>query len=249
MPVTDRYWFNNALTEEAQRLRLLEEVADPRSIDLLHRRVRPGWRCLELGAGAGSMAAWLAGKVGASGSVVAVDRDTTLCRHLEERPNVRVLESRLEDVELPLESADLVHTRNVLMHVENPDSIVEAAIGALRSGGIAVFEEADYYPLLAGATSSVFARVAMPLVGRWTWARLLPSLIAGHAVDEIDVVVDAPMLHGGSAEAAFWTATFTSARPRLAVSRADFDEVITLLTDPAFWTPFAAVVCVSCRKK
>ena len=116
-------------------------------------------------------------------------------------------------------------------------------------GGVAVFEEADYYPLLAGATSSVFVRVAMPLVGRWTWARLLPSVVAGHPVDEVDVVVDAPMLHGGSAEAAFWTATFTSARPRLAVGPADFDEVITLLADPAFWTPFAAVVCVSCRKR
>ncbi len=247
--MTDRYWFDNALTEEAERLRLLEEIADPRSVDLLRQRVRPGWRCLELGAGAGSMAAWLAGKVGAQGSVVAVDRDTTLCRHLEGRPNVRVLECRLEDLDLPAESADLVHTRNVLMHVEHPERIVEAAIGALPSGGVAVFEEADYYPLLAGATSSVFARVAVPLVGRWTWARLLPSVVAGHPVDEIDVLVDAPMLHGGSAEAAFWTATFTSARSRLAVSPADFDEVIALLADPAFWTPFAAVVCVSARKK
>ena len=38
-------------------------IFDPRS---RHRRamVQPGWRCLEIGAGRGSMAVWLAGQVG-----------------------------------------------------------------------------------------------------------------------------------------------------------------------------------------
>ena len=75
------------------------------------------------------------------------------------------------------------------------------------------------------------------------------DVVARHPVDEIDVVVDAPLLHGGSAEAAFWTATFTSARPRLAPSSADHEDVIALLAGPTFWTPFVAVVCVSCPKK
>jgi 2-polyprenyl-3-methyl-5-hydroxy-6-metoxy-1,4-benzoquinol methylase len=33
--------------------------------------VQPGWRCLEVGAGRGAMAVWLAERVGESGQVVA----------------------------------------------------------------------------------------------------------------------------------------------------------------------------------
>jgi len=53
---------------EDDRLSLLEQILDPLSC---RRRdlVRPGWRCLEVGAGRGSMAVWLAEKVGEGGKV------------------------------------------------------------------------------------------------------------------------------------------------------------------------------------
>ena len=59
---------------EDERLTLLEQIFDP----LSRRRrdmVQPGWRCLEVGAGRGSMAVWLAEQVGPSGHVVATDID------------------------------------------------------------------------------------------------------------------------------------------------------------------------------
>ena len=61
---------------EDDRLDLLEHIFDP----LSRRRrdlVQPGWRCLEVGAGRGSMAVWLAQRVGESGHVVATDIDLT----------------------------------------------------------------------------------------------------------------------------------------------------------------------------
>src|SRR5262249_20305982 len=45
--------------------------------------VRPGWRCLEVGAGRGSMAVWLAEQVGANGHVVATDIDVTYLGRLD----------------------------------------------------------------------------------------------------------------------------------------------------------------------
>jgi hypothetical protein len=59
---------------EDERLKLLEQLFDPGSRE---RRglAQPGWRCLEVGAGRASMAAWLAGRVGSSGQVVAIDID------------------------------------------------------------------------------------------------------------------------------------------------------------------------------
>ncbi len=38
--------------------------------------VGPGWRCLEVGAGGGAVAVWLAERVGPEGMVVATDLDT-----------------------------------------------------------------------------------------------------------------------------------------------------------------------------
>jgi tRNA A58 N-methylase Trm61 len=86
--VEDGYWFDNSLADEGNRLRLLEGIADPRSIRLLGQLdILPGWRCAELGAGGGSMALWLADQVGDEGSVMAVDRDVTLLEHLKDRSN------------------------------------------------------------------------------------------------------------------------------------------------------------------
>src|SRR5262245_437675 len=54
---------------ELERLRLLEGMSDPFSIHCLRQLgIQPGWRCLEVGAGAGSIAGWLADQAGA-GSV------------------------------------------------------------------------------------------------------------------------------------------------------------------------------------
>ena len=66
---------------EEERLTLLEQLYDPVS---RRRRalVERGWRCLEIAAGRGSMAVWLAEQVGPAGQVVATDIDT---RYLQGR--------------------------------------------------------------------------------------------------------------------------------------------------------------------
>ena len=68
------------------------------------------------------------------------------------------------------------------------------------------------------------------------------------------------MLRGGAPEAAFWTHTFRSAEERLTdrdmatvrgtnpVTKESFEETMALLGDSSFWTPFAAVVCVTGRR-
>ena len=256
--MTDRYWFDNSLSDEGARLRLLEKIADPRSIALLtDLGVRPGSTCVELGAGGGSMAAWLSDCVGPDGSVLAVDRNLDLCRRLSERPNVELLEADLETLELESATFDLVHTRNVLMHLDDADRVIETIVGALRPGGRLLLEEADYYAL-AGITSPVFAHVVSPLVERWTWARTMPHTLSRLPVVDLRVTVDASMLHGASDEAAFWAHTIASARDRIThapeerpdrnpVSEDDIARVQALLADPAFWTPFASVICVSAQ--
>src|SRR5947209_5934735 len=100
---------------EDERLALLEQLFDPAS---RRRRdlVRPGWRCLEVGAGRGSMAVWLAEQVGLTGHVVATDVDTRYLERLD-LPNLEVVEHNiLEDPpeDLGLGSFDLVSSRLML---------------------------------------------------------------------------------------------------------------------------------------
>src|SRR5438093_11116540 len=81
------YLLEHDWEREPLRLRLLEQHADPTSARRLEATgVRAGWRCLEVGAGHGSIARWLASQVAPSGSVVALDLETSLLSELDE-PN------------------------------------------------------------------------------------------------------------------------------------------------------------------
>jgi ubiquinone/menaquinone biosynthesis C-methylase UbiE len=256
----DRYWFDNSLADEGARLRLLEAIADPRSVRLLSDLpVEKGWRCAELGAGGGSMAQWLALQVGQDGSVMAVDRDVTPLRHLVGHPAIEIVQSRIEELEIAPGSLDLIHTRNVLMHLDTADDVIGTLVDALRPGGVLLVEEADYFPVV-GMTSSALAEIASALVSRWTWARTIPNTLARLPVIDLSVTIDTSMLQGRSPEAAFWTHTFRSVEDRLTdpdvaaahgirpVRQSTFEEAMACLSDEAFWTPFSAVVCAGCRR-
>src|SRR6516162_11866108 len=82
--MTDVYTLDNAWTQARERLGQLEAVHDPGSIRHLERLgVTEGWHCLEVGAGGGSIAAWLCDKVGPTGHVLATDLDTRFLDRLE----------------------------------------------------------------------------------------------------------------------------------------------------------------------
>ena len=69
------YLFDGAsAAAELARLRLLEGVFDQKTRALLQSAgPLTGLKCLEVGAGAGSIAAWLRSEVGAGGEVTAID--------------------------------------------------------------------------------------------------------------------------------------------------------------------------------
>src|SRR5207344_3002721 len=75
---------------ERERLSLLEHSADPLSRRRLAALgIQPGWHCLEVGAGHGSIARWLAEQVGPRGRVVATDINPRFLTEMQ-LPNVEV---------------------------------------------------------------------------------------------------------------------------------------------------------------
>jgi predicted O-methyltransferase YrrM len=88
-------------SEEDERLDLLEQIYDPSSRRRRSSVVQPGLRCLEIGAGRGSMAVWLAEQVGPTGHVVATDIDTRYLARLDV-PNLEVIQHSILDDPLDL---------------------------------------------------------------------------------------------------------------------------------------------------
>jgi ubiquinone/menaquinone biosynthesis C-methylase UbiE len=131
---------------EDERLTLLEQLYDPTS---RRRRalVQPGWRCLEIGAGRGSMALWLAEQVGPSGHVVATDVDTRYLQRLA-APNLEMLEHNILEGsldELGAGSFDLVCSRLMLFHLKDrQEAAIRQMARCLRPGGWLIDEDADW---------------------------------------------------------------------------------------------------------
>ena len=131
---------------EDERLALLERIFDP----LSRRRrelVQPGWRCLEVGAGRGSMAVWLAEQVGESGQVVATDIDVTYLKRLN-LPNLEVHQHNI--LNDPLDalgpgSFDLVCSRLLLFWLAGKqEAAIRRMVECLRPGGWLVDEDGDW---------------------------------------------------------------------------------------------------------
>jgi SAM-dependent methyltransferase len=143
------YLLEHDWEQEPRRLQLLEEHADPTSVRRLEATgIAGGWRCLEVGAGRGSIAHWLARRVGVTGQVTALDLDTSLLTWLDE-PNLEVVDGDVLEIDLAEESFDLIHARLVLMHIPERRRALERIVSWLRPGGWLVVEELDSMSVFA----------------------------------------------------------------------------------------------------
>jgi SAM-dependent methyltransferase len=142
--VSSQYVFlQNVDEEERKRLSHFEAYLDGYTAQRLDRiRIAAGWRCLEVGAGRGSVAKMLSSRVGASGSVLAADIDL---RFLTDLPaNVKVRRHDIETEDLGEALYDLSHCRAMLMWLRDPAKALQRMMLALKPGGWLLAEELDW---------------------------------------------------------------------------------------------------------
>jgi SAM-dependent methyltransferase len=162
------YIFDNAVVDPSvQRFNSLESLYDERSTRYLQQTgVGDGWRCLEIGGGGGSIANWLAGRVGDKGTVVVTDIDPRFL-HRSSRANIEVRRHDIATDTLADDEFDLIHARLVLIHVPDPWRAIGRLIAALRPGGWLVVE--DFDPSFADRTlpgaDSTSARLTAKVFG------------------------------------------------------------------------------------
>jgi len=137
------YHLANEAPETGARFSALKSIFDRGTFRHLERLgVGPGWNCLEVGGGGGSVGAWLADRVNPGGHVLVTDIDPRYMQSLE-AANVEV---RLHDIRfdpLPEAAFDLVHVRLVLIHLSDRDKVLERMAAALKPGGWLLTEDFD----------------------------------------------------------------------------------------------------------
>jgi SAM-dependent methyltransferase len=155
------YLFEHTWDQERRRLELLETVFDGATQAYLSPLGLPhGARCLEVGAGAGSIARWLCERVGPGGRVVATDLDTGFLEMLAEE-NLEVRRHDIVADDLETGAFDLIHSRLVLEHLPERDDVLRRLAAALRPGGWLVVEDFDW-----GSLAIVPGGVAADLLER-----------------------------------------------------------------------------------
>ena len=139
------YTLDNTWENAQRRLSVLESIYDPGTTTRLTALgVDAGWRCLELGAGGGSIARWLCDRVGPSGSVTAVDLEPRFLE-ADPRPNLEIHRRDILAEGVPGDGYDLIHTRALIMHLPNRERLIADLVRRLRPGGVMLLEEADFY--------------------------------------------------------------------------------------------------------
>jgi Methyltransferase domain len=214
----------------------LGELFDPTTFRHLERLgLRAGWRCWEVGAGGPTVPAWLAGRAGPTGHVLATDIDVSALQEAPE-PGFEILRHDVAAEPAPRSGLDLVHARLVLMHVAGRDAALAAMTGALRPGGWLLAEEADLslQPLAcpdeAGPAEQLanrIRRVATESRGdNLAFGRTLPRLLRGTGLTEVGA--DAYFPVAGVASARLQRTMIERQRERMVraglVTAADIDQ-------------------------
>ena len=245
---------------EQERLRCLGELLNRTTEHRLAQLpIAAGWKCLEVGAGEGSVARSLASRVGPEGRVVATDINP---RFLSDNasPNIEVRRHDILQDELETGCYDLVHCRMLLMHLPDPASAVRRMTESLRPGGWILIEEGDMISLGPADAShpraANFARVTRAISDAVTATKLVDSyfgrrvrsLVEQFGFVDVDHDGRVPVSRGGEPGARFFQLSSELVGPKLIAAgildRDQFADHHAAYDDPTFtfigMTNFAA---------
>lgn len=206
------YAFDNDNVHATEQHRCLAASLDPiTTARLAGTGVTDGWRCLEVGAGGGSVATWLTERVAPTGEVVATDISPV---HLPEHPRLRTPRHDVTRDPLPEEAFDLVHSRPVPLRLPHRRAALATMTRALRPGGWLQLDafDIDHGPVLLApsrAGAEVYerflaarARVFAQAGADGSWGRHAAGALRDAGLVDIDPVpflmpwhADSPGVH------------------------------------------------------
>jgi SAM-dependent methyltransferase len=245
--------------DELLRLRLIEQALDPTTIAHLERTgIRAGWRCLELGAGAGSVMKWMANVVGDNGNVIGIDKNTT---HLCDLPKPCEVVAG-DFLEVPVEAVfDLAHCRYVLIHNRADEEMLRKLASLLKLGGFLVVEEPDFSSAKLlnrqgdasqQRVNNAICRMFEGLLLDPAYGLTLPRKVAAQGLHIIEVDSRTHFARGGSPIARMMAASTRALASKYVATgqttQSDIDEYARNAANDQFWTVYYSTVSVVATK-
>ncbi|MEU4221620.1 methyltransferase domain-containing protein [Actinoplanes sp. NPDC026623] len=241
------YSFDNDDPAAALRHRLLAEILDPFTIARLGTLGDlTGWRCLEAGAGGGSIAAWLAGRTGPGGSVLATDLKP---QHLRPGAGYEVLRHDLTAEPVPGPPWELIHARLLLSHLPTRVEILGRLAAALVPDGVLFLEE--WASAIRGVVLAAPDAAAADLVERYydilvgqllpangndpAWGCQVHAAMLAAGLTEVNTEIRASSWPGGTAGARLIAVNVAQQRAGLlgaGLTTGDLDRLCELAEDP-----------------
>jgi SAM-dependent methyltransferase len=247
--VTDTYALDNGRAGAAGMLDCLSAILDQSTVELLAPLVPLRARCLELGAGNGSVARWLGDAVGRHGRVVATDiKPDHLRPDVTAHPRVELLQHDVRTDPLPTGPFDLVHARLLFAHLSGRDALLPTLCDVLAPGGVLVIEEwggAGPGQVLSSPwpeTADLYQRYQRALIATFaaagndpTWSTRVHSVMVAAGLNDVRTTVRARSWSGGTAGCQLPIEVSGQVREQLlghGLDAEDLDVLRAQLTDP-----------------
>lgn len=256
------YAFSNSSAEAQAQLAALETLLDPTTISVLDQLQLPsGARCLEIGAGGGSIARRLADKVGPTGTVLAIDKDTSRL-HID-ADNITVAK---HDIRHGLPDAgpyNLIHARLVLLHLPERLTILRTLADALAVGGWLVLGEFSDQTLsvrcvpsledaaLFGTVTSALLRILGDHGADMTWAYQVPVAMRDAGLHVLHGAEHADIWRGGGTGCQLHKTNTVQKQDELAAAGVSVDDLTRfrqLMDDPTFAARGYQLVCTAAQR-
>jgi SAM-dependent methyltransferase len=214
---------------ESARLRRQSQELRPQTAELLGRiGLAPGQSAMDLGCGPSGILGLLSAAVFPGGRVVGLDADpvhTAMARQYAGELgllNTDVVTADARHTGLPPDGFDLVHARTVLVTIPEPQEVLAEMVRLARPGGWVASQEPDienafcYPPLPAWDRLREIFRASFGRSGAdLLIGRRLPDLYRQAGLEEIEVVVHAPVYPAGHSRRSLLPDLVRSLRPMI----------------------------------
>lgn len=220
-----------------------------------------GQRCLDLGAGNGSIARWLAERTGPTGEVHAVDIDAT---GMDVPERVRVHRHDVNDGLPDGGPFDVIHTRLLLLHLSRRREILAELVDALAPGGWLVVGEftrppTDPVTAPSPADAELFHRIISTgidevarLAGQdYSWGHRVDAEMTAAGLANIDTMGYTSTTHGGTAGCLLYSTYGRQLEAPLrarGVTADELNRLHQLMLDPRMRVWFFPFLCTRGQK-
>ena len=252
----------HTLPTEAERLDRMAHAHDPDTFATIERLNLPkNAHCLDIGAGRGSVAIWLAQTLPGS-DVIASDLDlSSVKENTLSNLSLKKIDLRCDD--LGSEVYDLVHCRAVLCFLPTRTEVLSAILKSLKPGGAFVVTEMDFRRIASGPSRfwAMFWTAYLEFAASQGWdlefGAALPGILAKSGFTEIDARHIQPILNhsgntAGAAGTETWSLTLATLAPQLIgggfMTKGMLTDALSIIRNPEAWTTGPGFMVTSARR-